>query len=138
VRSDSLATTIVIAAASSASPASWPPMSRESSGSAEEVWVIRASLGACVGLADGVACGVTVGNRPDRASGVMVAPGIGTSVVGGSGAWLDGGWMPCPTTAATAASAGEKPLADTVTARAIGRPVLAVDLTWSVTISSNA
>lgn len=44
VRSDSLAITIVIAAASTASPASWPPISRGSSGSAEDVCAIPSAL----------------------------------------------------------------------------------------------
>jgi hypothetical protein len=92
----------------------------------------------CDGVAEGDATGVTVGNRPDNPPGVIVAPGSGTSVVGGIGGGLDGGTMPCPTTAATAASAGETPVALTVTASAIGLPILAVGLIGSVTISSNA
>src|SRR6266581_1785324 len=87
-------------------------MRRGSSGSADEVCVIPASLRARVGLADGDGCGVTVGNRPDRPCGVIVVPDSGTSVDGGSGGTGVGvgdrppcpGW---PTTVATAASAGE-------------------------------
>src|SRR5215470_19515072 len=106
-------------------------MSLESSGSADEVSRARVTFRACVGgLEAGVdACGVTTGKRPDRPPGVMVAPGSGMSVVGGSVGGTDGGLMLCPTTAATAASAGDSPLADTVTARAIGLPILAVGLT---------
>ena len=105
MRSDSRATTIVIAAASTASPASCGPMSLESSGSADEVSVARVTFRACVGgLEAGVdACGVTTGKRPDRPPGVIVAPGSGISVVGGTVGGTDGGLMLCPTTAATAA-----------------------------------
>src|SRR5207245_7095986 len=68
VRSDSLATTIVIAAASTARPASWPPMRRGSSGSADEAWEALVTLPAslCGSLADDEEVGVTVGNRPPR------------------------------------------------------------------------
>ena len=140
MRKDSRATTMVIAAASTASPASWGPMSLESSGNADEVSVARVTFLTCVvGLeVDGVDVGVTTGNRPVRALGVIVDPGSGMSVVGGSVGGTDGGLMLCPTTAATAASAGDSPLADTVTARAIGLPILAVGLTLSLTVSSNA
>lgn len=142
VRSDSLATTIVIAAARTASPASWPPISRGSSGSADEVWVTPASLWLRVGLLDGVACGVTTGNRLDRLEGVMVAPGIGArfdGASGGPGTGADVGAGPGRlTTDDTDASAGESVAALTVTARLIGAPILAVARTRSVTISSNA
>ena len=140
MRSDSLATTIVIAAASTASPASCPPIRRGSNGSADEAWVIPASLRARLGLLDGEACGVTVGNRPDSPAGVIVAPGIGASVVGGSvGSGFDVGVPPAwPTTVVIAASAGESDAPLTVTASVIGSPALAVALTWSVIISSNA
>src|SRR5690242_3943251 len=73
VRSDNLATTIVIAAASTARPASWPPIRRGSSGSAEDVcWTLialRWSFLFCP--AWGEAVGVTVGKRPPRLGGVM-------------------------------------------------------------------
>ena len=140
VRSDIRTTAIVIAAASTASPASCGPISLESSGSADEVSVARVTFRPCAaGLEElGVACGVTTGKRLDRPPGVMVAPGSGMSVVGGSVGGTEGGLMLCPTTAARAASAGDSPLADTVTARAIGLPILAVGLTLSLTISSNA
>jgi hypothetical protein len=104
VRRDSRATTMVIAAASTASPASCGPMSRESSGNADEVSVARVACRPCAdGLDDVDGCGVTVGKRPDRPAGEMVAPGIGSNVPGGSGGGVEGGLMPCPTTAATAA-----------------------------------
>jgi hypothetical protein len=114
-------------------------MSLESSGNADESSVARVAFRPSAGgLDDVAACGVTVGKRPDRPAGEMVAPGIGTNVPGGSGGGVDGCVMPCPTTAATAAWAGDSPLADTVTASAIGLPILAVALTLSVTVSSNA
>jgi len=140
VRNDSRATTMVIAAASTARPASWGPISLESRGNADEISVARVTFRTCVGGLDaGVdACGVTTGKRPDRPPGVMVAPGSGMSVVGGSVGGADGGLMGCPTTAATAASAGDSPVAETVTASAIGLPIVAVGLILSVTVSSNA
>ncbi len=147
MRSDSLATTIVIAAASTASPASWPPIRRGSSGRADEVCVTPASLLAFAALdGDGDGRGVTVGNRPVRPAGVIVVPGTGANVGGGSAGGVDGGvdggpeppWPGCPTTMVTAASAGESDLAATVTASVIALPAVAVDLIRSATFSSNA
>lgn len=90
-----------------------------------------------------MASGVTVGNSPLMPDGVIVAPGMGASVVGGSGG--TGGtelptgeglrWL---TTVATVASAGDNGAASTVTVRVIGAPAVAAALTWSVIISSNA
>jgi len=139
VRSDSRATTIVIAAARTARPASCPPISRGSSGSADEAWVIPASLCVCLfcGVAGGDVCGVTTGNRPDSPAGLIVAPGIGASVVGGSvGGGLDTGLW--PTSVVIAATAGDSDDPRMVTVRVIGSPAVAVVRTRSLIISSNA
>lgn len=63
-------------------------MSRGSIGKADETWVALAGLRLCAvtpGAVDegDVGCGVTVGNRPVRLGGVIVAPGAGTSDAGG-------------------------------------------------------
>ena len=79
VRRDSRATTMVIAAASTASPASWPPIIRGSSGSADDVtparwwsWRWRPAADGPV-LADGL--GVTTGKRLVSGPGVTVVLG---------------------------------------------------------------
>lgn len=76
VRKESRATTIVIAAASTASAASWPPIRRGSSGSADEVTPASLRLLCRSGLpplCDGL--GVTTGNRLDRLPGETVVVG---------------------------------------------------------------
>ena len=71
---------------------------------------------------------------------MIVALGIGASVVGGSG----GSELPTGeelrrlTTVETAAVAGERDAASTVTVSVIGAPTVAASLTLSVIISSNA
>lgn len=139
VRSESRATTMVIAAARTARPASCPPIRRGSSGSEDEAWVIAASLCVCLGsrVAGGELCGVTTGNRPDSPAGLIVAPGMGASVVGGRvGAGLDVGvWA---TTVVIVASAGDSDDPATATVRVIGSPAVAVVRTRSVIMSSNA
>ena len=75
----------MIAAASAASPASWPPISRGSSGKADEVSVTLASL--CARLAarfDADGDGVTTGNRLLSPDGEIVVFGIGAIEAGGS------------------------------------------------------
>jgi len=92
---------MVIAAASTTRPASWPPIRRMFRGSVAEteVALIRreflwpaAELGA-PGLA--VACGETVGNRPEASFPVLLSglgsAGAGTVGSGGSGLVLGGG-----------------------------------------------
>lgn len=145
MRSDSLATTIVIAAARTASPASWPPMRRESSGRAEDTWVTLVGFRSCEPAArDGegdVGCGVTVGNRPARFDGVIVEPAIGASVTGGrvgTGAGGGAGLPGCPTDVITEAPAGESEVALTDTAKVIGAPGVALALILSVTFSLTA
>jgi len=94
-------------------------------------------------VAGGDVCGVTTGNRSDSPDGLIVAPGMGASGIGGSvGTGLDTGvW---PTTAVIAATAGDSdhpPTADdalTVTMRVIGWPPIALARTRSVIITSNA
>lgn len=68
---------MVTAAASTASPASWPPTRRGSSGRVEAVGVMVAArfLVRRLALGLGVELGVTTGNSPDRLAGVTVEPG---------------------------------------------------------------
>lgn len=118
-------------------------MSRGSSGRAEETWVARTGLRLCAGeLGDpdegDAGCGVTVGNRPARFGGVIVAPGTGASVVVGTvGTGEDVGAGPpaCPTDVVTDASAGDSEVPLTVIAKVIGTPGVAFPLTLSVTFS---
>lgn len=148
VRSDSRATAIVIAAARTASPASWPPMRRGSSGTAEETSVARTVLRALAADDDGSdeeGLGVTVGNRPFRLGGLTVVPAIGASVGGsgkvvggGGGVVVGGGLVLAPTEVVTDAPAGDNAVPLTVTEKVIGAPVLALGLTLSVTFSSIA
>ncbi len=120
-------------------------MSRGSSGRADDVCAIPVALPdrRCFCLAEGEARGVTVGNSPPRLGGVIVALGMGSSVVGGSGGTggtelPTGEWLRWLTTVVTAASAGDSDGASTVTVRVIGAPTVAAALTLSVIISSNA
>ncbi len=74
---------------------------------------------------------------------MIVALGMGSSVVGGNGGTggteLPTGERLCLlTTVATAASAGDSDAASTLTVRVIGAPAVAAALTLSVIISSNA
>ena len=65
LRSDSRATAMVTAAASSARPATWTPISRPSSGNWAETFATRARCGPGRATGDGAAlgCGVTSGNE---------------------------------------------------------------------------
>jgi len=113
-------------------------MSRGSSGSVEDAWVIPLSLRECLlGVAGGDVCGVTTGNRPDRPGGLIVAPGMGARFDGGSvGTGVEiGVW---PTTVVIVATAGDSEEPPTLTVRVIGSPATAVARTRSVIISSNA
>lgn len=134
--------TIVIAAASTASPASCPPIRRGSSGRVEAVGVIRTPDPERVlppGL--GVALGVTTGNSPDRSVGDTVEPTSDGNVTGGNAGIDDvgvGEGLGWPTKAVTAASAGDSavPCTDMVSVNC--SPTSAVTPTRDLTISSNA
>ena len=84
-------------------------------------------------MADGDACGVTVGKKPPSPGGVIVALGIGWNVVGGSGGTggpridppTGGCVLVLVTTVVTAASAGESGEASAVTVRVIAAPAVA-------------
>lgn len=112
VRSDSLATTMVIAAARTASPATCPPIRRESSGNEDAVDVALATFRfpRRPGVA-GVLLGVTTGNRLVMLlGGVTEVPGSPGAVVGiepvtGGG---DGAELVSLSTVDTAASAGDR------------------------------
>jgi hypothetical protein len=99
VRSDSRATAITTAPASTASPASWPPIRRESSGTVAAASATRTVLcglagGRPSGVVLGVTVGATVGNSPvgllpgdaplpdsgGRLTGGSVAPSVGLNV----------------------------------------------------------
>lgn len=120
MRSDSLATTIVIAAASTARPASCPPISLGSIG--DDDATVSTLVPPCFfdvdfgPFAGGLELGVMVGNRVERPPGVTVVPGIpGPGLVGGG--IVIGGTLPVGggfdvelelwRTVATDASAGE-------------------------------
>lgn len=136
----------MIAAARTARPASCPPIRRGSSGTAEETWVALAGrrLRDPDVAADDVGedgCGVTVGNRPDRLGGVIVVPGTGTSVVGGSvgtGVDVGAGLPACPTDVVTDAAAGDSAVPLTEIMKVIGTPGVAFALTLPATFSSMA
>jgi hypothetical protein len=141
VRSDSRATTMVIAAASTASPASWPPTRRGSSGRVDAVGVTAVAWRLCcwLPLGLGVELGVTTGNSPDKLAGVTVEPG-GKVTPGsvGSGDVGDGEGVDWSTRAVTAASAGERDVLCTAIVKVICSPIVALMPTWALTISSRA
>jgi hypothetical protein len=102
VRSDSLAITIVIAAASTARPASCPPISFGSIGDDEATvstlvppcFLDEAALP--LPFVGGPELGVIVGNKLERPGGVTVVPGIpGSGLVGGivTGGTVPGGGL---------------------------------------------
>lgn len=157
MRSDSLAIPIAMAAASTASPASCPPIMRGSSGSDEavEVAFVTFRLLCPTGLLDdGVELGVTVGNKLLRPPGVTVVPGSPGVVVGnGPGTPGDPGTtgdtvgegLAGSSTAEIVASAGDsapprRDLAEpwTITVRPICSPAVAFLPIWSVTSTSSA
>lgn len=155
MRSDSLAIPIVMAAASTASPAIWPPIMRGSSGSDEavEVAFVTFRLPWPTALLDGagLGVGVTVGNKLLRPPGVTVVPGIPGVVVGngpgdpGTPGDTVGEGLAGSSTAETVASAGDsappcRVLAEpwTITVRPIGSSGVAFSRIWSVTSTSNA
>jgi len=110
VRSDSLATTIVMAAARTARPASCPPMRRGSSGKDEAVDVALVTRRfPCRELTLGEGLGVTTGNKLEMLPGVTVVPGS-PGTVGGSDP-VPGGTvgeeLAWSSTVATVASAGD-------------------------------
>ncbi len=120
VRSDNLATTMVIAAASTARPASCPPISFGSIGNDDatvSTLVPPCFFGvAALPSADGAELGVMVGNRPLRPPGVTVVPGnpgpepLGGGIVTG-GSVPVGGFgeeLELLRSVATDASAGER------------------------------
>jgi hypothetical protein len=140
VRSDSLATAIVIAAASTARPASWPPIWRGSMGTADEVR--RASLRTVPferwGGPEELGLGVTTGNRPDRLPGLTVVFGnVGKSPVGRVVLTVGNGFD-WPTTIVIAATAGDIWAPVTVTVSVTWRPSAAVVRTRSVISISSA
>lgn len=150
MRSESLATTIVTAAASTASPASCPPIRRGSSGSDDAVDValviFRFSRRA---VPVGVGLGVTTGNRFEMLPGVTVVPGSPGTAGGieapmpvGTGGGAELAWL---STVETTASAGDSVSPDgdlaapwTTTVRLIGSPGVAFLRMWSVTSNSSA
>ena len=90
---------IATAPASTASPASWPPMSRLSSGTVaatSAAWIAARGLtrGSPIELAPGVGVGIglaeTVGNRPAGLPGKVPVPAIAGSDAGGSVSVTDG------------------------------------------------
>lgn len=98
-RRDSLAIAIAIAPASTASPASWLPISRGSSGTVAAASATRTCTvffgftggrPSEAGLEEGE--GPTVGNRPDGLPGDTPVPDIGGKDVGGS---VTGGVLGC-------------------------------------------
>lgn len=118
VRSDSRATTIVIAAASTARPASCPPISLGSIGDEDAsvtALVPPRFLVPCPGPDDvdgELELGPTVGNRLEMLPGVIVVSGTpgfvtGGIVTGGSVPVGGGDELDWPRTVATDASAGE-------------------------------
>ena len=99
LRSDSRATAMVTAAASRASPATWIPISRPSSGNWAETFATRARCGPGRATGDGaeLGCGVTSGNEApgglEPATGPGRPPSAGDEMLpepvprpGGSGA----------------------------------------------------
>lgn len=139
-----------MAAASTASPASCPPIMRGSSGSDEavEVAFVTFRLPWPTGLLDGVELGVTVGNKLLRPPGVTVVPGSPGVVVGndpGTPGDTVGEGLAGSSTAEIVASAGDsapprRDLAEPwmITVRPICSPAVAFLRIWSVTSTSNA
>jgi hypothetical protein len=141
VRSDRRATTMVIAAASMARPASWPPIRRGSSGNADEVSVTPSSLLCLPPEPAACADGVTVGNSPLSPDGETVAPGIGAYVTGGNEGMVPpatGEWPDLLTDVWMLAEAADIEAPEAVIVKLIGAPFFAVVRTRSVTISSSA
>ena len=110
MRSDSLATTIVRAAASTASPATCPPMRRGSSGNDDAVDIAFVGLRfPPLELTLGEELGVTTGNKLEMLPGVTVVPGSpgaepGNDPVTGGTVGEELAWL---STVETVASAGD-------------------------------
>ncbi len=76
---------MVMAAASTARPASCPPIRRGSSGKVDAVGLMDAASwrDRCLAVGLGVELGVTTGKRLDRLVGDTTGPGSGGNIAGG-------------------------------------------------------